>query len=154
MRLYEINAELDSLIDYETGEIADIERFQELTIAKENKREAIALVYKNAEADKKMYEEEIKNLTEKKKRCENLANKMKEMLFMELDGEKFKTSKVDVSFRPSENTEVFDIDKIPKEFIKVKTETKPDLIAIKKAIKEGLKIEGARLIDRVNIQIK
>lgn len=154
MTLYDINSELNSLIDYETGEVADFERFQELTLAKENKREAIALVYKNAIADKKMYEEEIKNLTEKKKRCENIENRMKEMLAIDLNGEKFKTSKVEVSFRPSESTEVINIDLIPKEYIKTKTEVKPDLTAIKEAIKNGIKIDGARIIEKVNIQIK
>ena len=68
MRLYEINAEIDNCIDYETGEILDIEKFQELQIEKERKLEAIALVYKNAVAESKMFDDEIKALKERKEK--------------------------------------------------------------------------------------
>lgn len=154
MRLYEINAEIENCIDYETGEILDIERFQELQIEKEKKLEAIALVYKNAVAESKMFDDEIKALKERKEKSVKLADRMKEMLFNDLNGEKFSTSKVNVSFTKSETTEAFDISKIPEKYINVKVERKADLKAIKKAIKSGENIEGARIIKKNNIQIK
>ena len=46
------------------------------------------------------------------------------------------------------------MDKLPKEFIKVKTEEKPDKVAIKDAIKSGEKINGAKIVTNYNIQIK
>lgn len=154
MRLYEINAEIENCIDYETGEILDIERFQELQIEKEKKLEAIALVYKNAVAESKMFDDEIKALKERKEKSVKLADRMKEMLFNDLNGEKFSTSKVNISFTKSEKTEAFDISKIPDKYINVKIERNPDLTAIKKAIKSGENIEGARIIKKNNIQIK
>ena len=153
MRLYEINAEIDNCIDYETGEILDIEKFQELQIEKENKLEAIALVYKNAIAESKMVSDEMKSLKARKEKCDNLANKMKEMLHNELKGEKFMTSKVDVSFKKSMITEVIDLAGIPEQYIKTKIERTADKTAIKNAIKSGEKIKGARLIEKNNIQI-
>ena len=154
MRLYEINAEIENCIDYETGEILDIERFQELQIEKERKLEAIALVYKNAVAESKMFDDEIKALKERKEKSVKLANRMKEILFNDLNGEKFSTSKVNISFTKSEITEAFDMNKIPEKYINVKIERNPDLTAIKKAIRSGENIEGARIIKKNNIQIK
>ena len=153
MRLYEINAEIDNCIDYETGEILDIEKFQELQIEKEHKLEAIALVYKNAIAESKMVSDEMKSLKARKEKCDNLANKMKEMLYNELQGEKFMTSKVEVSFKKSTITEVIDLAGIPEQYIKTKIERTADKTAIKNAIKSGEKIKGARLIEKNNIQI-
>ena len=153
MRLYEINAEIDNCIDYETGEILDIEKFQELQIEKEHKLEAIALVYKNAIAESKMVSDEIKTLKARKEKCDNLANKMKEMLYNELQGEKFMTSKVEIAFKKSTITEIIDLAGIPERYIKTKIERTADKTAIKNAIKSGEKIKGARLIEKNNIQI-
>mgnify|MGYP000869660865 CR=1 FL=1 len=41
MNLYQINAEILSLIDEETGEVMDFEKFSELNIALEEKYENI-----------------------------------------------------------------------------------------------------------------
>ena len=153
MRLYEINSEIENCIDYETGEIVDFEKFSELQIAKENKLEAIALVYKNASAESKMLDEEIKNLKTRKEKSINLANKMKEMLHNELQGNKFTTSKVDVSFKKSVTTEIMDLAEIPEQYIKTKIERKADKEAIKNAIKSGEIIKGAKLVKKNNIQI-
>lgn len=153
MRLYEINTEIDNCIDYETGEILDIEKFQELQIEKEHKLEAIALVYKNAIAESKMVSDEMKSLKARKEKCDNLANKMKEMLHNELQGEKFMTSKVMISFQKSTTTEVIDLAVIPEQYIKTKIERTADKTAIKNAIKSGETIKGARLIEKNNIQI-
>lgn len=145
MRLYEINAEIDNCIDYETGEILDIEKFQELQIEKEHKLEAIALVYKNAIAESKMVSDEMKSLKARKEKCDNLANKMKEMLYNELQGEKFMTSKVEISFKKSTTTEVIDLAGIPKQYIKTKIERTADKTAIKNAIKSGEKNKRCKI---------
>lgn len=50
MTLYEINQTILSLIDEETGEILDEDQLERLNIAKEEKRENIALYIKNLRA--------------------------------------------------------------------------------------------------------
>ena len=50
---------------------------------------------------------------------------------------------------------VLDAEKLPSEFVTVKTETKPNLTEIKKAIKNGADFGGvAELTSSLNMQIK
>ena len=62
MKLYEINQEINSLVDEETGEITDIARFQELQLAENDKLEAIAVVLKNNDVDVNALKEEAMKL--------------------------------------------------------------------------------------------
>lgn len=78
---------------------------------------------------------------------------MKEMLHNELQGNKFTTSKVDVSFKKSVTTEIIDLAEIPEQYIKTKIERSADKEAIKNAIKSGEVIKGAKLVKKNNIQI-
>ena len=70
-----------------------------------------------------------------------------------MNGEKFKTAKVECSFRKSQRVEVENIDLLPEEFLKYK-DPEADKTAIKEAIKEGKEITGARLVIALNLQIK
>lgn len=71
MKLYEINQEINSLVDEETGEITDIARFQELQLAENDKLEAIAVVLKNNDVDVNALKEEAKVLLDRAKAIEN-----------------------------------------------------------------------------------
>lgn len=51
MNLYEINSQILDCIDQETGEVMDIDRLEELNMAKAEKVDNIACWVKNLEAD-------------------------------------------------------------------------------------------------------
>ena len=62
MNVYEIDNEMLSLIDEETGEIKDYEAFEELQMQKEEKIENVSLRYKNLVDEIKAIREEVKSL--------------------------------------------------------------------------------------------
>ena len=51
MNLYEINSQILDCVDPETGEVMDIDRLEELNMAKAEKVDNIACWVKNLEAD-------------------------------------------------------------------------------------------------------
>ena len=55
MNLYEIDAAITALVDPETGEISDFDAFDQLSMARDQKIENIALYYKNLVADAAAY---------------------------------------------------------------------------------------------------
>ena len=67
---------------------------------------------------------------------------------------KFETPKNAISFRKSLEVVPYDETLIPKEFMREKITYEPDKKAIKEAIQDGEIIEGARLEEKLNIQIK
>ena len=71
MTLYEINAALEAFeseVDEDTGEILNYDKLAELNMAKDEKRENIALYIKNLTAEAKAIREEEKALAERR-RC-------------------------------------------------------------------------------------
>ena len=72
---------------------------------------------------------------------------MQEFGVVELKGKTIK-----LSFRKSESVEIDDIDALDDRFKRIKIE--PDKTAIKTALKIGEKVEGARLVENQNLQIK
>lgn len=150
MTLYEIEQAILNCIN-EDGEV-DVEQLKQLQLEKSTKIENIALWIKNLKADAAAYDNEIKALTERKKRDENKAESLKDYLDFILDGEKFKTVKVECSFRKSKKVNVLDESKIPKKYFRVKKEVSKSDIA--NAIKEGIKVKGAELIESRSLQIK
>lgn len=160
MNLYQINEELkkaiEESVDTETGEILDYTRIRELQIARDEKREAVALYIKNLLSDAKAIDEEIKALTVRKKAKSNRAENLKQYLVQDLQDSglnKFETAKVVLTFRKSQVLEVKSIKNIPPEFFK-QAEPILDKMALKKELKAGFIYDGVALIDKQNIQIK
>lgn len=158
MNIYEIDNAMFSLIDEETGEIKDYEAFEELQMQKEEKIENTALWYKNLVAESKAIREEEKALAERRKSLENKAENLKNFINRTLDGNKFSTSKVAISYRKSTAVEVDD------EFIDYAMKNNNDLLTFKRpepnkaVIKEmlqgGFDIPHAELVERNNMSIK
>ena len=152
-KLYEIIAEIESCINLETGEIEDFEKFEQLQIDKSAKIENIALWHKNLISDAEQYKAEKMAFAEKQKQAENKAESLKNYLDLILQGETFKTVKVNCTYHKSKSVEVSDIGKIPSDYLKI-AEPTADKTAIKKAIESGEVIDGASLVEKANIQIK
>ena len=151
--LYEINQEILSCVDLETGEILDTDKFDELQIERNEKLENVALWYKNLQSEAMAYKIEKDVFAEKQKRAENKAENLKKYLNDALHGTKFKTIKVNISYRSSSSVNVLDMDKLPEEYKKTKTEVSADKTAIAKVLKDGKTVDGAELVNSNNIQI-
>lgn len=158
MNLYEIEQEIMSCVDMESGEVIDFEKLDALTMERDQKIENIALWVKNLEADAKAYKEEKDNFAQKQKSAENKAKSLKEYLSRFLDGTAYKSTKVNVSFRTSKAVDVFDISALMTmddcdNYLKYK-EPEPDKTAIKNAIASGVNVPGCQIVENQNIQIK
>lgn len=151
--LYEINEAILNCVDMETGEIIDGDRLNELQMAFDDKVENIALWIKDLLAEAEAVKAEKNNLAKRQQVCENKAKSLKEYLSKFLAGEKFKTSKVSISYRKSESVEVEDITKVDDNYLKF-AEPTVDKTKIKKALKEGIQLDGVKLVESQNIQIK
>ncbi len=178
--LYEINEKLKALetygVDLETGELLEDEDFaklfNELQMDYETKVENTLCFIKNLLSDVEAFKKEAENLKQRAKSKENLAMRLKANIDYMVDGlylnddnsidiekknkYKFETPKCKLSYRKSDVVDVFDIDKIPKEFINVKIEESPNKTAMKKYLKENddNKIDGVILKTNLSMQIK
>lgn len=157
MNLYEIKQEfekaIEECVDMETGEIINPTRLDELNMVLTDKRENVALYIKNLSAEAKAIDEEAKNLTNRKRVLNNKVEGLKKYLADNLEGHKFETAKVVVSFRKSEQLEINSTEHIPTEYL-ISQEPKIDKVALKNSIKQGAVINGVQIITKQNIQIK
>ena len=152
--LYEINQQLLDTMDLDTGEIIDTEKFDELQLERNEKLENVALWYKNLLSEAAAYKAEKNVFAEKQKRAEAKADSLKKYLDSALNGSKFETVKVNVSYRKSTSVEVVDQTLIPEQYLRTVTTVAPDKTEIAKALNAGEEIEGATLVERNNIQVK
>lgn len=151
--LYEIDEEILNCVDMETGEIIDVERLGQLQLAREDKVEGIALWIKNLLSDASAIKEEEDKLAQRRKVNENKAKNLKEYLSKFLNGQKFKTPKVSISYRKSKSVEVSDISKLDDDYLKF-TDPTVDKTKVKKALEAGTALQGVSLVENQNIQIR
>ena len=152
--LYEINEQLLNLTDSETGEIEDWSAFEALQLARDEKIENIALYYKNLLAEAAALKAEEKSFSDRRKRAENKAESLKNYLATSLNGSKFNTTKVSISYRKSTSVEV-DETKLPANWLReIPASYVVDKVEIAKALKAGEAIEGATLVTNNKIQVK
>lgn len=159
--LYEISAELEkawnAAVDPETGEIINEEAMQainELSMARDEKIENLALAYKNTCAEAEALKAEKLALQKRQQSAEKKAEWLKQYLSQYMEsGEKYKSAKVVIGWRKSESVQVEENAFLPDEYLTFKA-PEPNKTAIKKALKAGEKIDGASLVTANNIQIK
>ena len=155
--LYEINADLEALldsIDPETGEI-DGDALTALTMERTEKLEGMALKLKNLTAEIEMIRAEESALAERRKTIERSRDSLKAFLMKSLDGEKLETPKVAISYRTSKAVEIDDDlfwATADIRFLRQKAEINRE--EIKRALVAGENIPGAALVERVNLNIK
>ena len=157
MTLYEINSELLNLIDEETGEVLDYEKFVELNLARDEKIENIGLWIKDLKAEASALKAEKDALAKRQKTAENKAERLTNYLQMMLEGEKFKTPRLSVSYRTSKAVEV-DNEFLSwamangEQYLRYK-EPEVDKTAVKEALEKG-EVPHAALVERVSVTIK
>lgn len=157
--LYEINYQieeiLNNMVDFETGEInQDIaERLSELTMKKDEKIKNIVAYIVNEKS-------KLNELKLAKKRLEKRARVKGTHIdwltaylksYVER-GRKYEFSEGVISWRKSESVEVKDLDAIPTEYIKIAKTA--DKMALKKALKDGIAVDGVELKENLNMSVK
>lgn len=153
MKLYEIDEQILNCIDAETGEIIDADMLNALQMERDAKIEGVALWIKDLKAEAEALKAEKIAFEKRQKTCENRAESLKQWLAVALNGEKFKTTKCDVSFRTAKSVNVTDVFSLDSKFLKFSDPT-ADKTAIKKAIEAGEQVSGAELIERKSVTIK
>lgn len=161
MELYEINQQLKALVDPDTGELLDIDVFQQLMLERDEKIEGMALWYKNAAAEAKAVKEEADALIKRARSLESLSERLKSYLGLMLDGEKFSTTRCVVSFRKSSGLEITDQAAIIEWAEKTEhyecLRCKPPEIekkAVSELLKSGADVPCARIICKNNVTIR
>ena len=160
MTLWEINNAIMACVDAETGEIVDFDQLDQLTMAREEKLENIALYIKALDAEAAAIREEEKSLASRRKVKENKAVRLREYLSDALAGESFETAKVALSFRSSQAVKVTDsvalLDWLQYNYDDCLTYKAPAvrLDAVKMLIKRGVEVPGAVIETRNNLQMK
>ena len=146
-------------IDLETGEIKP-EIMQQLSISRnelETKAVDYGYVIKAFDDEIDIIEREIERLEERKAYVKKNKERMKTIVgsaMEEFGIDKIKSETLQLSFRKSESVDVFDESLVDEKFKKVKTEISLDKTAIKNAIKNGEDVQGAKIVEKNNLQIK
>lgn len=167
--LYEIDQQIaqcvrmvtEEVFDKDTGEIVEMEveeaidpdALDALLIERDKKIENVALWMKNLRAEAEAIKAEKLKLGNRQKNAEKNAEDLKRYLDRALCGEKFRTPRVQISYRKSSNVQIDDGAVLPDEYLRYK-EPEPDKNALKKALKDGAEIDGVRLEERLNMQVK
>ena len=160
MTLWEIDKRISDIleigmhIDEKTGEVFLPEDIDSLNIERDEKIEGIALNIKNLKAEADAIHAEIERLKDREESKKKKADRLAQYLASVLCGKKFETAKTSLFFRKSSVVQISDELLVPEEFMKIKTEKKPDKTAIANWIKSGNFIPGCELIEKQNLQIK
>ncbi len=153
MTLYEIDAGIADCIDEETGEILDYEKLDGLQIERDKKIENIVFAIENTENDILGLKEQEEIFKARRKVAEKKLENLKGYLSYALQGQKFETVRAKVTFRKSEAVIVENEELIPSDYWETMETERLDLTAVKKALKAGEDVDGARLEERLNPQI-
>lgn len=150
----------DLEVNEETGEITDNsellkELFDNLKMTLEDKLDNAQRYCLTLDGEADILDKEIKRLQAKKQALNNKKDRLRKIMLSTIENtgqSKFKTSLYSFNIKNSEALEVESIDNIPREFLRIKKEA--DKTAIKKAIKDGLFIEGCKIVENKSLVTK
>lgn len=149
MSLYEIDQRIENCFDPDTGEIK--EDLDALEIERAEKIDNIACFIKSLKAEAEAVKAEKANLYARQKALENKAERLQEYLQQSLQGEKFKSSRISISYRKSQSVKA-DTSLLPEKY--TRTYVEADKTAIKEELKQGKEVKGAELVTNVSMIIK
>lgn len=158
MTLFKIDRELwetmQKAVDPETGEFNEnfFELIDSLEKAREDKVEGIALRLKNARAEAEAIKAEKLVLASRQATAEANVKRLEDYLAYALQGEKFATARVAVSYRKSEQVVIGEDAVIPEAYTNIKVT--PNKTAIKARLKAGETIPGCEVVSVNNLQVK
>lgn len=142
-------------VDTTTGEIIDIDYLESLEMDKAEKIDYLIKLYLNCLSDAKSLKEEAQKFQKRAKAEENKAESIKNYLGFIQKGEKFKSldGLHQITFRKTQSVEIEDISKLDECYLRYK-DPEADKNAIKEALKNGVDVAGAVLVDKLSPSIK
>lgn len=149
-----IQLDEEHVVDTEDGEILNLQQFEALPMERDAKVEGLACYIKNKLADAEAIYAEIDVLSQRAAIMKKEAERCKAYLAGALYGEKFETPRCKITWRKSEICNVLNIEAVPKKYKRTKVTVDADKTAIKKAIKDGAKVPGAEVIQKLNMTLK
>lgn len=158
MTLYEIDKEIQALIT-EDGEIEDIERFDALAMERNKKIENVGCWVKNLTAEVAAMKEEKKRLEDRIKSKDRMVDSLEWWLDKALDGQKFESPRVAISYRKSKAVEIQD-EAVFKAWAKdnapalLKVTYTIDKTGVKNYIASGAECPCAEIAERKSMQVK
>lgn len=162
--LYEINKEYihaleqGFIVDEETGEIFfDKEALEKIDGDFKEKADNIACYIKDLEAFTTALDTEKKALDKRLKANKEKVSQLKEYLSQALnlrEINKLETARNKITFRKSTSVDVLDEDAIDFKYFKEVVEKKLDKKTLLADLKKGAEVQGARLLEKQNIQVK
>ncbi|WP_370857901.1 siphovirus Gp157 family protein [Parasutterella sp.] len=162
MKLYEIPFSLRKVlegvqVDEETGEILGTDALVEFAGDMNETIKNTALYLFELDSEAQQIDAQIKRLKARKDGMKRRAETLKNLMLDAMTStglKKVSDPLVTVYLRKSTATIVDNMELIPKDLLRVKVETSPDLVAISKTIKSGIEVPGAHLEERQNVNIK
>lgn len=157
----EIDEAILALVD-EDGEILDLEAFNALHMAREQKAQNMALWALDLKDDQEAMKREIQRLQARLRAAERREAQLREYLQAVLGGEKLKTPLVSVSYRTTEAVEISDEQAVrdfaqkDDRFEDILRYKEPEIskTEIRRLIQSGQPVPGAQLVGRVSTIIK
>lgn len=151
LTIYEIDKAIMNCIN-EDGEVIDIEAMENLQMERAQKIENVGCWMKNLKADCEAIKAEEKTLRERREVMERRIESLRNYLEYALNGQKFNSPRIAISYRKSTQVSIPDPEKVPAEWYHAKYEiSKAD---IKEALLAGEKVPGAFLEEKMNMQVK
>ena len=158
MTLYEIDKDIQVLIN-EDGEIEDIERFDALVMERNKKIENVGCWVKNLTAEVAAMKEEKKRLEDRIKSKDRMIDSLEWWLDKALDGQKFESPRVAISYRKSKAVEIQD-EAVFKAWAKdyapalLKVTYTIDKTGVKNYVAGGAECPCAVIAERQSMQVK
>lgn len=162
MKLYEINNQIEELLSqvYDIAESTEGEIpgyysdiLDKLNLDRDHKILDVARYVKSLNAESDAIKQESDKLYKRYKAIKNYSEHLKEYLKRNVNpGEKIKDNNTFLTWRKSEGVLITDENIVPENYYKI--ERKVQLSSIKRDIKNGFNIPGAKLEQRTNLQIK
>lgn len=155
--LYEMSAAAHSLLEMLMNDEIDEQTFNDTVegMGAIEKVEGYCQIISQLNGEVEMFNAEIERLKKTKitleKRIEWLRGQLYNF-YVANGSKKIKAGTFTVSARKSEIVNIPDESRIPKKYLRIKTE--PDKTAIKNALMQGVKVTGASIQKRESVQIK
>ncbi len=153
MSLFDFDEAIEKNCFDDDGHVIDAELKAIFEEERDDAVERTGMVYKKEDAIFNAIKEEIAKLQKRAKVHQNRRDGVKSYLDRYLDGRKFETAKLAISYRKSETVEVTSEASIPDEF-RIPQPDKVDKVGLKKALKGGAFIDGVYLLEHQNILIR
>lgn len=156
--LYDIIEAKDFIekIDSDEESTGELEEYSKsLAIQEKNKVNAIVGFLRETELTAESAAIEAKRLSEIASYYKNRSERIKQSVAWAMQShgiEKIETNMFRLSFRKSESVEISDVESLPIDYVVIKKQA--DKKKIKEALKNGAVIDGVRIEEKNNLQIK